>query len=1109
MPPSSNFMYRSQISAMTYKFTWLVEGANCGEEQPATFPHEKQRMGMIILSGTAEKTYVSDLFEPDETLGKLLQISSTCSPRGPQENPPAETRLRRGYALANDPADLPPFPRAEKKVLLHGRSRGCFPMPSSSKRDAGVAFDGAASDSPHASKRQRKRNSRKSADESASTSAHATSEETPLKNGTARPPDVQELGPYEVTPRVPRHEPEKSPKSQAKSTRAVETPSKEKGQTIDMTMWEDISTDNTKALAVKTKPSKVSETPSKPKKAQPGFSDWLLSRGHGGTFIEQDPIFTSDNQFLIVPTHSDVKIFSTKTSLLVRSFQVDNKSDITNCALSTADPSRLYVSNSRGLLSMWDWVSGVMLRKQELGRGVQQVLPIHSQDKKEIVLVLQQSEGKGTSAVAFAVDTASNQFNQSQVVLQRNLRLSSIQAHAQGSILVASARDRILVGQSQLTSDGGLDLTYTWREISIPGSIISFDAQINIGKSKTSRKVPFLDVAVGLQNGAIIHYEDVLFKLIGREKKNLNQDIVGRKLHWHRTSVNTLKWSRDRNYLISGGDETVLVIWQLDTNQKQFLPHLSTSILGLTVSASGSSYALRLGDNSIMVLSTADLLPSTNINGLALGDIQHHRAPVVLHPTAENRLFAAIPANPVTKGSLRGKSSTLLQSYDLESGLQIGRQALTRNMTTALNVAPSGQSVQEPNVTHIAVSHDGKWLATVDEWQPNDQDLDARYIEADASRDRGSATETSLRLWTVNDNDNTWELVTRVDEPHKPGPHSILGLAVSPTRLEMATIGSDANIRLWSPKARHRNGVAVRNSSNEQLYTWTCSRTIPCEQDASGRTEAATWAALVYSDDGSVLAGSWSWQSHSTRFVHLIDPRTGQISLSQPDLLHQGDGKMEFSGRYLVCLSQMLTVYDTLTSQVTSTISLDPALVSPQSQAPSFLAVNKLDGTVAVSISKSHKPRSTKVLVLNISGGEIKPLHESSFPGTIRSLLASTTAPGFLIVDDRNVLRSLKPSGSQVITSVISRSLTTHEPEQVTKGLDNIFGRSGVNTVAGTDGVVEDENVGGDVMKQSLTNEDATTSSRDLNSVLRIVSSTQAPSPAELFQRVVGVLAKR
>ncbi|KIW54745.1 hypothetical protein PV05_07082 [Exophiala xenobiotica] len=982
-------------------------------------------------------------------------------------------------------------------------------MAQLAKRDAGVAFDGAASDSPHASKRQRKRNSRKSADESAFLSARATSEQTPLKKGTVRSSDVAELGPYEVTTPVSRHEHEKtqkSPYSQAKSTRALEGPSKEKERKIDMSMWEDLSTDNTKALAVKGKPNKSSETGSKLRKAQPSVTDWWLSRGHGGTFIEQDPIFTSDNQYLIVPTHSDVKIFSTKTSLLVRSFQVDSKSDITNCALSTADPSRIYVSNSRGLLSIWDCASGTSLCKQDLGRGLQQVLPIHSEDKKEVVLVLQQSEGKGTSVVAFAVDNATNQFKQLQLVLQRNLRLSSIQAHAQGSILVACTRDRILVGQSQLTAEGGLDLTYTWREISVPGSIISFDAQINIGKSKTSRKVPFLDVAVGLQNGVIINYEDVLFKLIGKEKKNSNQDITGRKLHWHRTSVNTLKWSRDRNYLISGGDETVLVIWQLDTNQKQFLPHLSTSILGLRVSASGSSYALRLGDNSIMVLSTADLLPSTNINGLALGDIQHHRAPVVLHPTAENRLFAAIPANAVTKGLLRGKSSTLLQSYDLESDLQIGRQALTRNMTTALNVAPTGQSVQEPNVTHIAVSHDGKWLATVDEWQPNDQDLDALYIEADASRDRGSATETSLRLWTLNDNDNTWELVTRIDEPHKPGPQSILGLAVSPNKLEMATIGSDANIRLWSPKARHRNGVAVRNNSNEQLYTWTCSRTIPCEQDAPGQSEAATWATLAYSDDGSVLAGSWSWQTASTRFVHLIDPRTGQISLSQPDLLHQGDGKMEFSGRYLICLSQMLTVYDSLTSQLTSTISLDPAFVSPQTQAPYFLAVNKLDGTVAVSISRSHKPKSTKVLVLNISGGDIKPLHELSFPGTIRSLLASTTAPGFLIVDDRNVVRSLKPSGSQTTTAVIPRSLTRHEPEQVTRGLDSIFGRAAVNTVVGTDGVVEDEHVGGDV-KQSSTNEDAT-SSRDLNSVLRIVSSTQAPSPAELFQRVVGVLAK-
>ena len=53
------------------------------------------------------------------------------------------------------------------------------------------------------------------------------------------------------------------------------------------------------------------------------------------------------------------------------------------------------------------------------------------------------------------------------------------------------------------------------------------------------------------------------------------------------------------------------MLWQLDTNLKQFLPHLSAAIESLAVSPKGTLYALRLSDNSVIVLSTAELEPIT------------------------------------------------------------------------------------------------------------------------------------------------------------------------------------------------------------------------------------------------------------------------------------------------------------------------------------------------------------------------------------------------------------------------------------------------------------------------------------------------------------------
>ncbi|EXJ83657.1 hypothetical protein A1O1_07281 [Capronia coronata CBS 617.96] len=974
------------------------------------------------------------------------------------------------------------------------------------KRDADTAFEGSANGSPHALKRQRKRRARKSEDEDAlkppktESSPTAVSSAKQTRKQAAKLQDI--VGPTQVSKVTDKTD--IPPKSQveelmSKSAGAEDGPAGKPPSTED----------TTKAIVKKPKRAQqkfLQIEKRRGKQTEVDNNGWSLSPSTGGVFVDQDPLLTDNDQYLILPTHSEIHVYSTKTSLLVRSFRVDNKSDITSCALSSADPRRVYVTSSRGLLSLFDWTTGEKLSRHNTGRGLQQVLPLTSVSGKETILALQDVQSS-KSALIFDANLFTNQLKEITTVLHRVGVAPIIRSFASGSVLIACAADRLLVGQSQIDADGKLSLDYTWREVSVSAPILSFDAQINVGKSKSGRKVPLVDVVLGLNSGVIVYYEDLLFKLIGKEKKNSTDEIVARKLHWHRTGVNSVKWSRDGNYIISGGNETVLVIWQLDTNQRQYLPHLSTPILGLTVSATGSAYALRLGDNSVMVLSTADLLPFSSISGLALGDVQSTSSTMLLHPTSANRLLAAATANAVTHGSRRGRGSTLLQVYDLESNLQLGRQALTRNMTTAKNVAPSGDIVREPNVTHVAISHDGKWLATVDEWQPNEQDIETMYIDADDASTRGAAVETTLKFWHWNEDEGTWELVTRVDEPHKPGVGSVLGLSVNPTKVEITTIGSDASVRLWTPKARHRNGVAVKNQSNEQLYTWATSKTINCESEAQGRAGPATSAAVTYSDDGSVLTASWSGPASAHRYVQLIDPATGQICGSQPDLLSPGEGKLAFVGRYLVCLSQYLNIFDTLTSRIVASVGLDPEYVAPGSNSPSHLATNKLDGTVAVSISRADKPRATKLVVLSLRTGELKCVHETSFTGALKGLLALTTTPGYLMIDDKNRCRSLRPAGAWNVGHGGSAD-AQQESDLVTRSLDSIFGKGHTTAVAEASQAGREPQRLLTAASTDATATNPTSGAGGLDSVLNIVSSTQAPTPEQLFQRVVGVLAR-
>ncbi|EXJ62067.1 hypothetical protein A1O7_02500 [Cladophialophora yegresii CBS 114405] len=879
----------------------------------------------------------------------------------------------------------------------------------------------------------------------------------------------------------------------------------------------------------------------RPQKAKVNKDEWSVATTRGGIFIDQDPLLTDDDQHLILPTHSEIQVYSTKTSLRVRSLRLDSKSNITSCSLSTCDRNKLYVSCSNGLISLWDWTSGTRLAEFNSGKCARQILPLQSQEADEAVLLLQ-DDGPGTkNLVVYLVNTSRGTFSEKQTVLRGSAFSPCVRSYGHGRVLVACVADRLLVGQSQHTEDQYLEFSYTWRELTTPGPVTSFDAQLKSGKSKTSRKVPYLDVAVGLNDGVIMHYEDILFKLIGMEKKNKTSagDITARRLHWHRTAVNTVKWSRDGNYIISGGNETVLVIWQLDSNRRQYLPHLSTPILNLTVSAVGSAYGLRLADNSVMILSTADLLPSTNVTGLALGQPSQTSSTLLLHPRTPNRLLAAISCD-----SFHSKLPTFLQVYDLDSSLQLTRQALTRNMVTASNVAPSGLPVREPSVTCMDLSHDGKWLATIDQWTPHEQDLETMYVNSDDKALRGRAIETNLRIWLWNESSDNFEQVTRIDEPHKAGPNSVLGLHFNPARLELATIGADGNVRIWTAKARHRNGIAVRNNANDQLYTWTSSRAVHCNDNALSEAEPATSAALAYGEDGSVIAASWSFPipaAHSaikstthTRFVHLIDPSSGSIAFSAPSLLSAGYAKLLFNGRYLLALSSKLGIFDTiLCEEVPSSLELGEAYTPPKSNAPIFLARNKYDGTVAVGVGKSERPRGYKVSVLEFNditaggmpadagagvGVSVKVVYQGQFTGVLKGLLALTSGAGFLMIDERNQTRVLRQTGSAKEALTVTRSVGGRrgaETEEVTRSLDSIFGRRPVPAVAidGADPArgllaAPEETTAKQMQKQMQVQPQTEMVEGGLDAVLRFPSSAMAPSPAELFQRVVSVMAR-
>ena len=92
-------------------------------------------------------------------------------------------------------------------------------------------------------------------------------------------------------------------------------------------------------------------------------------------------------------------------------------------------------------------------------------------------------------------------------------------------------------------------------------------------------------------------------------------------LHWHAHAVSSIAFTPNGAYLLSGGEESVLVVWQLHTGKKEFVPRVGASINTITVAKGGQSeeYLLGLADATFVFVSAATLKISRSHSRIKLG----------------------------------------------------------------------------------------------------------------------------------------------------------------------------------------------------------------------------------------------------------------------------------------------------------------------------------------------------------------------------------------------------------------------------------------------------------------------------------------------------------
>ncbi|MCJ1388675.1 hypothetical protein MMC18_001524 [Xylographa bjoerkii] len=813
-------------------------------------------------------------------------------------------------------------------------------------------------------------------------------------------------------------------------------------------------------------------------------SGWQVSDAVGGYLIDLDPVFSVDEEYLLLAYASTIRVYATNTSLLVRTLSTSTKqSGITGLALSASNFSHLYVTLSQGHLEKWDWTEGQRLGKWTTGSQISGVTVIsqtsHNVEEDLIYTVDGRPGSWMITAHHLRLGKDANQ-TEAHTLYKSTEPISSLKVLGSGDVVVASAGSRLILGNIANSEDSVLkNVKYTWRELTCPEWITTIDVRMSgdqkeavdggtMSASPTSSNS--IDIVTGGLKGSVYVYRDLLAKLIQKERKKHLPPPIAQHLHWHRTGVGAVKWSADGNYIISGGGETVLALWQLDTGQQQLLPHLSAPIESVVVSPSGVSYAIRLADNSAMILSTAELQPTVSVSGVQVAVSRSSRIPIPNVPRVAEpangfstirRPAAAVPRSSIGQvllavpgalssrvGIASTKNAAYLQTLDVGTGSQASRQALTRTKVTDKNIGPELNTIEEPNVVLIQTSHNVQWLATVEEWIPPWQDvLFLATDRQDTTEKQILHMEIHLKFWQWDDISKQWELVSRIEAPHHNSDHSsraigrILDLVEDPSSSGFATIGDDAIVRIWRPEIRYRDGIKVKSREGHSLITWNCRQSIPLaalneveESDGSQIT-----ARLALSIDGSLLVAGY--QSLSSSSLYLIDTESGNIRIVRPDIFSGPLMGVGIIDRYLIALAHHLVVWDIVDDRIQYEIAIRSYGLSNRTQVSAMhLAVDQQSKNFAVAIPEVAKAGSETKLRSQLAvfdPAHSNPIFTTALPQTLVALLPLEQKRGYITIDSAADLRTLRPTLQLAYVPIEGKEQPAPQNE-----LKNIYGTS-------------------------------------------------------------------
>ncbi|GMF15830.1 unnamed protein product [Phytophthora lilii] len=297
---------------------------------------------------------------------------------------------------------------------------------------------------------------------------------------------------------------------------------------------------------------------------------------------------------------------------------------------------------------------------------------------------------------------------------------------------------------------------------------------------------------------------------------------VAAKMHWHSHAVHCIQYSCNGQFLMSGGEECVLVSWQLESGRRAYLPRLPASVEVIAPRQDGGAYVVGLADSVLFQYNPVTREQEWEARGLA-------RAGGSASDSLPTRQLVVDPLSKAIV--LNGSSGAgVLQFYEpfadrvLQTLLLSERNQVTRTDDEKLPVF---------RATHSCFNTRGSALVTLH-----------------APTNAKSGEEQALRFWTRRV-DGSFFVNTAVDAPH--GRARVTSMVLSVSRV--VTADDQGDFKVWQKSQTEAGGTS-----------WNCQSVVRF------RDEPVT--AVAFARDSSLIAAAygnkltlWDIKTYSLRRV--------------------------------------------------------------------------------------------------------------------------------------------------------------------------------------------------------------------------------------------------